>query len=473
MELLLVEPVTASFRPSPIAHLDVVMMRVKERFLKLIAEIGRDGLGLAEEEAILAMTADVARALMTDAILATDLGTAVVEHDGKRWKRLNQLSFGTYGTMYGEVEVRRPLYREEDVRNGQTLDVLAVRSNIRDGFTPKARAAISHAVQSAPAREAQATMASAGVLPYASCTFARVADRLGADWRAAVDASPAVFAGWDDDVLKEATAVVVELDRASVPMAEPREATDSDIKNGVKNPITVAYRMAYCGAVGLLDKDGETIDVLRFADDPSEGAERAKLSLRAWLGGATAKRPNLAVVTLGDGATEIQSALAAVTQDIEVTARLTDFYHLTEYLSKAVKALGDNPGKTVKDLKAEIFACRDGIDDVEAWLRDQAKAYLDDPPEAVLAAARYIENHRDLMDYVGAHRAGLPLGSGLIEATCKTVIGVRMKRAGARWSPAGAGHVLGLRALATSGDRWSGAMVALERHYAQDVRPAA
>ena len=141
------------------------MMGVKERFLKLIAEIGRDGLGLAEEEAILAMTADVARALMTDAILATDLGTAVVEHDGKRWKRLNQRCFGTYGTMYGEVEVRRPLYREEDVRNGQTLDALAVRSNLRDGFTPKAGAAISHAVQSAPAREAQATMANAGVVP--------------------------------------------------------------------------------------------------------------------------------------------------------------------------------------------------------------------------------------------------------------------------------------------------------------------
>jgi hypothetical protein len=78
-------------------------------------------------------------------------------------------------------------------------------------------------------------MASAGVLPYDSCTFARVADRLGADWRAAVDASPAVFAGWDDDVLKEAVAIVVELDRASVPMGEPREATDTDFKNGVKN----------------------------------------------------------------------------------------------------------------------------------------------------------------------------------------------------------------------------------------------
>jgi hypothetical protein len=59
--------------------------------------------------------------------------------------------------------------------------------------------------------------------------------------------------------------------------------------------------MAYCGAVGLLDKDGQTIDVLRFADDPSEGAERAKRSLRAWFEAAIAKRPNLAVVTLGDG----------------------------------------------------------------------------------------------------------------------------------------------------------------------------
>ena len=428
---------------------------------------------MAEEEAILAMTADLARALMTDAILATDLGTAVVEFEGKHWKRMNQVSCGTYGTMYGEVEVRRPLYREADVRNGTTLDVLAVRSNIRDGFTPKARAAIGHAVQSAPAREAQATMASAGVLPYASCTFARVADRLGADWRAAVDASPSVFAGWDDELLGKAEVVVVEIDRASVPMAESREATPADIKKGVKHPITVAFRMAYCGAVGLLDKDGETIDVLRFADDPTDGADRTKVAVRAWLDGALAKRPDLKLVTLGDGAAEMQGALSVITEGLRVTARLTDFYHLTEYLSKAVKALGENAGKTLKDLKDEIFSCRGGIDDVEAWLRDQARVYLNNPPEAVVAAARYIENHRDLMDYVGARSAGLPLGSGLIESTCKTVIGVRMKRSGARWSTAGAGHVLGLRALATSGGRWPGAMAALERHYAQDVKHAA
>ena len=55
------------------------------------------------------------------------------------------------------------------------------------------------------------------------------------------------------------------------------------------------------------------------------------------------------------------------------------------------------------------------------------------------------------MRYAEYRRVGVPLGSGVTEAACKTIFTQRLKLSGMRWKKAGAQTVLNLRLLHLSG----------------------
>lgn len=56
----------------------------------------------------------------------------------------------------------------------------------------------------------------------------------------------------------------------------------------------------------------------------------------------------------------------------------------------------------------------------------------------------YLEAHRAGMDYARFQTQGIFIGSGVVEAGCKTVVSKRLKQLGMFWSQAGAENVLAL-----------------------------
>jgi hypothetical protein len=123
-----------------------------------------------------------------------------------------------------------------------------------------------------------------------------------------------------------------------------------------------------------------------------------------------------------------------------------DFYHAAEHLNDLARALypGDagKAGVWCHTLKHEggaaLLAALEGLD-----LRGK-KA---EAREAYRQALGYVRNNVHRMDYPRYQAEGWLIGSGHVEAGCKSVVGQRLKGGGMRWGEGGADAVCHLRAL--------------------------
>jgi len=75
--------------------------------------------------------------------------------------------------------------------------------------------------------------------------------------------------------------------------------------------------------------------------------------------------------------------------------------------------------------------------------------------DKLAAAVTYYKNHRHQMDCINYTEKHFPIGSGVTEAACKTLIKRRFCLAGMRWKQSGATGILNLRALVLTAQRWT------------------
>ena len=71
--------------------------------------------------------------------------------------------------------------------------------------------------------------------------------------------------------------------------------------------------------------------------------------------------------------------------------------------------------------------------------------------KAIRIEAEYFDTNRDRMRYPQFRKKNLFVGSGVIEAGCKTVIGYRLKQSGMFWTVRGANAIIALRCCSISG----------------------
>jgi hypothetical protein len=163
-------------------------------------------------------------------------------------------------------------------------------------------------------------------------------------------------------------------------------------------------------------------------------------------------------VVLGDGAEWIWNQ--ANLHFLEAT-QIVDLYHAREHLWSLGAKLypNDSPAQ-----KRWVMVRKDKLDEgkierLVALLRSQAASHpalAEDLAEELRTEANYFEDNKERMRYPQFRKQGLFVGSGVIEAGCKTVLG-RLKRSGMFWTVRGANAIIALRCSQISGkfeDYW-------------------
>jgi hypothetical protein len=179
--------------------------------------------------------------------------------------------------------------------------------------------------------------------------------------------------------------------------------------------------------------------------------------------------PVALIVVLGDGADWIWKSAARFLQvGWAELVEIVDIYHAWEHLwtvANAVYGTGSAAAAAwVAPLKQQLLDA--GVAPVLTAL-SELQPPRTEASEDVRKATAYFTEHAARMDYPTFIARQLPIGSGVIESTNKTLIAAREKGAGMRWSGTGAQAVASLRALQRSG-RWE----AFWRTHPQRRRPA-
>ncbi len=156
------------------------------------------------------------------------------------------------------------------------------------------------------------------------------------------------------------------------------------------------------------------------------------------------------VVFLGDGAAWVWRVARI---HFPGAVCILDFYHATEHLMLLANLLEgeDSPQAKRRFRRWRKYCLADQVDQVIA----QAKAALPKGGKTRALANKqiaYLVRNRARMHYQTFRQAGYFIGSGVVEAACKTVVGQRLKQSGMLWGLQGAGHLLTVRAALLS--RW-------------------
>jgi hypothetical protein len=154
-------------------------------------------------------------------------------------------------------------------------------------------------------------------------------------------------------------------------------------------------------------------------------------------------------VVLGDGAVWIWNLAA---DQFPGAILIVDFYHASEHLHQLSRSLfpGDDAARRAWTTSVVDLLDKGEIQSLVVALR----SLVSERPELagkLETEAEYFACNADKMRYPEFRAQGLFVGSGVIEAGCKTVIGSRLKQSGMFWTVEGANRIIALRCCRVSG----------------------
>jgi len=340
----------------------------------------------------------------------------------------------TYQTPYGSVDIKRYVYQTS--KGGRITCPLDKNARIIRGATPKFAQQISHKYSNMNAPAVCRDLEDNHHRKIAHSYLQDVSEWVGAIAQSKEELWEYTTPSLEDEAI---TTVMLSLDGAYILIRDD------------------GYREAMVGTISLYNVEGKRQHTIYIGEAPEHGKGSFFQRLENEIKKIKKQYPNATYLGIADGAKNNWGFLEKHT-----SLQLLDFYHVTEYLANVAYAA--YPGKTdkpkrkiwlnehCKKLKHNTGEIELLIDEMDKLARKTSltktiKGNLD-------AALTYFKNHRHMMDYAGHGEKNLPIGSGVTEAACKTLVKQRLCGSGMRWKDKGAKVILSLRALVQSKGRW-------------------
>jgi hypothetical protein len=380
-----------------------------------------------------------------------------VHFEAGLYTRLNEKTPQNAWTLFGQVRVWRVGYRPTDKSGDPTIFPLALGLGLVQGASP-----------ALAGRAAQ-------LLSDTGMTQGRTLERLrrdhGVGW--GVKKLRQVTNALSDAMTEQRHQTQVQKLLTLLGQASAATGKHKPVLSVGRDGITLGVRIkggnlfevATTGTVSVLDRRGQRLGTvyLAYTPEPSQGTMSQELTrllrevLRCWEG----PLPRLCYVTdAGDNETTYYDKVLARMRHPRTGApldwiRVVDYYHASERIWTLADLLfGKGQRAVAWARKMQKWLLKPGgvnrVLHSAAAFRDQYG--LKGTKRAEFTKAyRYLRKRLRYMKYAEYRRVGVPLGSGVTEAGCKTVYTQRLKLSGMRWQKAGAQTILNLRVLQLSG----------------------
>jgi hypothetical protein len=354
-------------------------------------------------------------------------------------------------TVLSPVEVRRAYYHCPRCQAGvlpkdRELDVVGT------SLSPGVRRMIGRVGGKEPFEQGHGDLEALAGVEVQTKQVERVSEELGM-WIELIGKQEreAILSGKLTPLLSAVPKLYIAMDGTGIPVV-PRETEGRRGKDATSKAKTREAKLGCIFTQTSVDKEGFPIrdegsttyvGAIETAEDfgPRVYAE----AVRRGMGQAHQ------TIVLGDGGPWIWGIAA---QYFPFATQIVDLYHAREHLATLGKLLyGPTSEKAYEWTAARKTQLDDGNVEAVVASMKRLRPRQSKLAEEVRKAIAYFQTNQERMRYAEFRRQGLFVGSGVVEAGCKTIMGLRLKQSGMRWTVAGANAIIALRCCQLSG-RW-------------------
>lgn len=208
------------------------------------------------------------------------------------------------------------------------------------------------------------------------------------------------------------------------------------------------------GTIALYNEKGKRLHTIYNGCSPEHGKATFDYIFSQEIKRIEKQYPNARRIGIADGEKGNWAFLNDYTQ-----IQILDFWHATEYLGKYAKAVYNNEVQKEEWLKKSCHKLKNKCGGATRLFNEMKKYAQDhnieDKEHPISRAVTYFGNQKTKMKYWKYLNDGIPIGSGIVEAGCKTLVKQRFSRSGSRWTRNTIDHILLSRSLILTKGRWN------------------